>query len=97
MKTKEDYRRALTVIGDIIRAWDPETLIAGGAPRDEYDSEIARVATLVPRFRSSKDAAIAISKVFTASFNNKSFTPEFCADAGAKVFDALKANGLLPD
>ncbi|MCW8131346.1 MAG: DUF1871 family protein [Planctomycetota bacterium] len=97
MKTKEDYKRALTLIGDAVRAWDPERLIAGGAPRNEYEAEAAKVATLVPRMRSPKDAAIALSKIFTASFNNKSYTPDYCANAGGKVYEVLKANGLLPE
>ena len=31
----------------VIAEWDPYALLAGGAPRDEFDAEIASVATQV--------------------------------------------------
>lgn len=38
---KATYMRALEVVGSVIHDWDPYGLIAGGAPADEFDSEIA--------------------------------------------------------
>ena len=41
MKTKADYKLALQVVGAVVHEWDPYSLLAGGCPADEFDSEIA--------------------------------------------------------
>lgn len=41
-------------------------LVAGGAPRDEFDAEIARLVTRVPHIHSADDAAREISEVFSS-------------------------------
>jgi hypothetical protein len=45
---KAAYKRALDVVGAVVRDWDPYGLIDGGAPADEFDSEIAAVITQIP-------------------------------------------------
>jgi len=81
MKDKADYELAVQIVDTAIRGWDPYALLAGGAPTDEFDAEIARVVTQIPRVKSPEDAAIAISRVFSSSFDSDTFTFEACADA----------------
>lgn len=89
------YKRALEVVGSVIRAWDPCELIAGGAPANEFDSEIAAVVTQIPRIKTEREAVLALSQVFSTAFEARGFTPEQCADAGRKLFAGLLANGLI--
>lgn len=92
---KAAYKQAIEVVGLVVREWDPYSLIAGGAPEDEFDSEIASVVTQIPRIKTEKDAALALSRIFTSAFEAHRFTPEKCADAGKKLFAALSRNRLI--
>lgn len=94
---KAAYERALQVVGSVVQEWDPYSLIAGGAPEDEFDSEIAGVAAQIPRIKTEKEAALALSRVFSSAFEPESFTPEKCMSAGKKLFAALRAAGLLAE
>lgn len=68
MRSKSDYKRAVRVVREVVHAWDPYRLIAGGAPDDEFDHEIASVVAQIPRIRSARDASHALSRVFSSSF-----------------------------
>lgn len=92
---KAAYKRALEVVGAVVREWDPYGLIAGGAPADEFDSEIAAVVTQIPRIKTEKEAALALSRVFSSAFEADRFSPEECTEAGKKMFTVLSANGLV--
>ncbi len=92
---KAAYKRALEVVGSVVREWDPYALIAGGAPPDEFDSEIAAVVTQIPRIKTEKEAALALSRVFSSAFEAERFTPKECTEAGKKLFAALSANGFV--
>jgi hypothetical protein len=92
---KATYKRALEVVGSVIREWDPYGLIAGGAPADEFDSEIAAVVTQVPRIKTEKEAALALSRVFSSAFEAYRFTPEPCTEAGKELFTALSESELV--
>jgi len=83
------------VTADIVRTWDPYGLLTNGAPSDEFDHEISSVVAQIPRIRSGKDAALALSRVFSSSFEPGQFTLETCADAGEKLFSALSQRGLI--
>ncbi len=95
MKKKADYKLALQVVGAVVREWDPYSLLASGCPADEFDSEIASMVSQIPRIKSEQDAALALSRVFTSAFEEERFTREKCQEAGAKLFAALLANGLV--
>jgi len=43
MKTKKDYKHTQFVVKKIIDAWDPYALLEGGAPDDEFASEIDEI------------------------------------------------------
>jgi hypothetical protein len=94
MKTRGDYERAIRVVGEVVRRWDPYALLAGGCPPDEFDSEIAFVVAQIPRIRSRADAAHALSRVFSSAFEPERFRPEDCAQAGVELYEALVAAGL---
>ena len=59
MNTKQEYKRAFEVVREVVHAWDPYCLIAHGAPRDEFDHEVACVVAQIPRIDSAFDAALA--------------------------------------
>ncbi|MFC7301085.1 hypothetical protein [Cognatiluteimonas weifangensis] len=73
MKDRREYEKAVEIIGCVIRAWDPYSLIAEGAPADEFNGQIAKITAKVPTFRSPSDAAQVISAVFSASFGPRVF------------------------
>ena len=95
MKTRGDYERAIRVVREVVHRWDPYGLLAGGCPPDEFEQGIAAVVTQVPRIRSRADAAHALSRVFSSAFERERFRPEDCAAAGAELYEALSAAGLL--
>jgi hypothetical protein len=95
MKTRQDYERALQLIGEIIRAWDPYRLLAAGAPRDEFDGDIARLATHIPRIRTADDAARAISSVFSDAFGPEDFQLDRCREVGRILYDRLVQEGFV--
>lgn len=94
MGTKRAYRKAFDMVRAIIHEWDPYGLLASGSPGDEFDSEIAAIVRQIPRINSEIDAALAISRVFSSSFEPEPFTPESCVRVGARLYQALKANGF---
>lgn len=95
MKTRADYDTAVDTVGFAIKRWDPYSLLAGGAPPDEFDAEIAQLVTRVRYIHSASDAAREIAAVFAAAFEPEYFTPELCAEVGAELFDRLEAAQLL--
>ena len=82
------------LIGEIIREWDPEKLLAGGAPPDEYDPEIAQILPHVRRIQSSADAAAVVSNVFASNFGRGDCDGAYAA-IGERLFFALRANGFV--
>lgn len=96
MKDRREYEKAIEIIGDVIRAWDPYSLIAEGAPADELDGQIAKIAARVPTFCSSSDVAQAISAVFSASFGSESFSAADCSSQAEQIFTGLGRAKLLP-
>ena len=92
---KASYKQALQVVGSVVREWDPYSLIAGGAPEDEFDSEIAGVVAQIPRIKTEKEAILALSRVFSSAFEAEHFTPGKCTEVGKKLFAALSANGFV--
>jgi hypothetical protein len=94
VKTKADYKRAIEIVGAVVRDLDPYALLATGCPADEFDSEIASIVTQIPRIRSENDAAHALSRVFSSAFGDQ-FSPDAYKPAAIKLFAALSENGLI--
>ena len=95
MSNRGDCDRAFAVVRNVIHAWDPYALIAGGAPADEWDGEIASLVGQIPRIRSSEDAARAVSRIFSAAFQPEGFSPTDCAKVGRRLYSALFESGLV--
>jgi len=92
---KAVYNRALQVVGSVVRKWDPYSLIASGAPADEFASEIASVVAQIPRIKTEEEAVLALSRVFSSAFDAVRFSPENSSEAGKKLFAALSASGFV--
>ena len=95
MKTRGEYEKAVEAVGTFVRSWDPYSLLAEGAPADEFDAEIARLVTHIPYIRNADTAANAISAVFSASFEPELFTPALCINEGEQLFGKLVAADLV--
>jgi len=89
LSNRKDYEKAVSVVGAVLKRWDPYSLLAGGAPSDEFDSEIASVTAQLPRIRSSNDAVHAVSRVFSSAFDPETFTVSHCTHVGNELYDAL--------
>ena len=95
MQTRDDYKQAFAVVASVVRQWDPYRLLEGGAPSDEFDAEIAKIVTYIPRIHTAQDAAQALSSVFSAAFEPHLFTPEACAQPGMLLYSRLAESGLV--
>lgn len=92
---RAEYERAIAVVRVVIHEYDPYSLIKGGAPDDEWDSEIASVVRQIPRIKSANDASHAVSRIFSSAFQSEGFSPVDCAEVGKQLYTALLDNGLL--
>jgi hypothetical protein len=88
---------AMAIVREVVHQWDPHGLLGGGAPDNEFDSEIARLAALIPDLHSAADAAQALSSVFSKAFEPDHFTPAQCAQPGSVLFKRLQEAGLVPN
>jgi len=79
----------------VIRTWDPQGLLAGGAPIDEFDKEIASLVAQIPRIHSAVYASHAVSRIFSSSFEAESLPMEVCSEVGKRLFAALSEQGLI--
>jgi hypothetical protein len=95
LKTTLDYERACRVAKKVIDQWDPYSLLAQGAPPDEFEALAASVVRFIPRMRSTEDAVRAVSEVFSEAFDGATFQPEHCREVGARLFGAFTEEGLL--
>ena len=95
LRTRADYDHAFEVVRQVIYAWDPYNLVAGGAPADEWDGEIALLVAELQRIRSNDDAVAAVSRVFSAAFQPDGFGPADCAEVGERLYGRLVESGLL--
>jgi hypothetical protein len=92
---KAAYKRAMQVVGSVEREWDPYSLIADGAPADEFDSEIAGIVAQIPQIKTERDAVLVLSQVFSSAFEPGRFTPEERTEPGKRLFGALSANRFV--
>jgi hypothetical protein len=92
---REKYQQIWDVTAATIRQWDPYKLLSGGAPPDEFDREITSVVAQIPRIHSAMEAALAVSRVFSSTFDARTFTAEACSEVGEKLFVALSDKGFI--
>jgi hypothetical protein len=89
LRNRADYERAFAVVRSAINAWDPYGLVGGGAPPDEWDSEVASIVAQIPRIASPRDAAHAVARTFAGALQHKGFSPAECEAVGAQLFQDL--------
>ncbi|MBT4864763.1 MAG: DUF1871 family protein [Planctomycetaceae bacterium] len=93
--SRKDYDKAIKVVTGVIHRWDPYGLLAGGAPQEEFDSEIQSLVAQIPRIDSKTDAAHAVSRIFSSAFEAETFTVKKCRDVGNGLHAALVAAGII--
>jgi len=91
MRTKQEFGIAQEVVRKSIHKIDPFALLAGGSPKDEFDSEIISIVRQLPRCRSGKDVAHTIAQVLSTSFGEK-FEPEEFEEEGLNIYTSLENN-----
>jgi hypothetical protein len=96
MTIRSRDKQVLLIVRKLIHDWDPYRLLEIGAPEDEWDREILRIAGCVNRICNPADAAEVISEIFTEAFQPKGFGQADCAEIGTKLFTALNDAGLIP-
>ena len=92
---QEWYRTASAVVREVIHEWDPYSLLAGGAPDDEFHSEIASIVAQIPRIAGKNDAVHAVSRVFSSAFEPERFGLEDCQSVGRELYLRLSNANLL--
>jgi hypothetical protein len=59
-----DYKIAVNKVRDLVNRYDPENLIEGGAPEDEYDAYTNRIVSLQSSGRLNEDT---LKQIFSAA------------------------------
>ena len=97
MQTRAQYDQAFQLVREVIASWDPYSLIAGGAPLDEFDVEVARLLAHLRGATSSTEVAEAVLNVFGETFGESGFDVGSCAEVGQQIYSRMSAAGLLSD
>jgi hypothetical protein len=63
-KLKETYQTLVAEMAIILRRADPLELVSVGAPRDEYDEEVARLVAKLRTASSPADVQVVLREVF---------------------------------
>jgi hypothetical protein len=87
--------KTVKLVSEIINAWDPYSLLAGGAPADEFKSQITQIASRTHEIHTVADTARLISDVFSRSFDANDFSMDACRDVAEALHAALSQAGLL--
>ena len=77
------------IIKKIIDKWDPCGLLAGGAPKDEFNDEIKKISSKINSNSNINDIANIISNIFLNSFNDKSFSVKNCIEVAKKIKEKI--------
>ncbi|MEW6736556.1 MAG: DUF1871 family protein [Acidobacteriota bacterium] len=83
-------------IREIIKAWDPERLLALGAPEDEYEGEVRDILSMINEISYPDDATKIIADIFSRSFSSSDgsykvvYKLEHCCNAGEQVWKAIR-------
>ena len=97
MTDRDRWKQVQRVVSRVIHDCDPYALFEGGAPEDEWDSEILTIVGRVTRCSSAEAATAAIADIFTSALQPEGFSWNDCAEVGRKLFDALKEESLTED
>ncbi|MGZ3687308.1 MAG: hypothetical protein ACXVBW_03350 [Bdellovibrionota bacterium] len=92
---KKKYSELADIVREVINKSDPYSLLAGGSPPDEFDSEISKIVPEAIKPSTNREFAAHIAKVFGDSFGHKDFTVENCLGMADEIRSKLKRKGLL--
>lgn len=67
----ELYRLVAKNVQEIINQHDPVGLVAGGAPDDEYDTEIGEIIAILRTETEKNSLADKINSIFKEAFGNE--------------------------
>jgi hypothetical protein len=94
MRTRQDYERAIGIVGESLRRTDPYCMIQDGFPDDELDPEIGRIVARIRETSSQDDIANIISDVFNKQFSD-SYSPKEFTTVATEIYLALVEAGLI--
>lgn len=66
-----DYKKTYDAVKAVLHKHDPIGLIAGGAPDDEYDSQVGAIVRLLSNNIRDDELVKSIRDVFVDSFDEK--------------------------
>ena len=89
------YQNAIAVTAALINEWDPYSLISGGAPKDEFASEVSRIVAKAHEANTPEALARVISGVFSASFEPEPFSIQACLPVATRLLEELKTSGYV--
>jgi hypothetical protein len=89
------YQNAIEVTAAVVNEWDPYSLISGGAPKDEFTSEVSRIVAKAHEVNTPEALARVISEVFSVSFEPVPFSVEACLPVATRLFQELKVSGFV--
>lgn len=84
---KKQYKHHFKELRTIINEWDPYSLIAEGAPIDEFEAEVGEVLAGLSKCKNQDDTVQLISQVFSRAFEPELFKPEHCSEIGGRIFN----------
>ena len=90
---KIEITKTLSIVRETIRRLDPYSLLEGGSPEAEFDSEINLISSQLQGCKSGNDVACTISSVLNSAFSEK-YKPELFSEEGNQIYKALVENGL---
>ena len=93
MNEKQTAKATTRVVRESMHRMDPYSLLSGGSPADEYDSEILSITSKIQRCRSGEDVAGAIAAVLNKSLS-ESLSSEVYEEEGALIYEALVELGV---
>jgi hypothetical protein len=88
-------QEAIAVATAVINEWDPYDLIAGGAPKDEFEGEVSRLVAKARDAHTPEALARLVSEVFSSSFELERFSVETCLPVASRLFEELQTHGFL--
>ncbi|MHA2220025.1 MAG: hypothetical protein ACXACY_29385 [Candidatus Hodarchaeales archaeon] len=90
---KKEFTKAIRIVRESVHRIDPYSLLAGGSPDDEFDSEINEITSELQHCSSGKDVAHTIANVLNRAFSEK-YKPEEFEEEGNSIYKSLVENGL---
>lgn len=72
-----DYKKTFASVREIVNDVDPSYLISGGAPEDEYDSEVGKIMIIMSKQMSLDEKAKQIYTLFKENLGETDLSKGF--------------------